>query len=127
MERILWILSKFSFRVIVILLAIADYLVCNLLYQSGELTPLLVKYKWLFILLGILLLCLCVACGIMGGTLGYKYVEMGRSRRWHYVSNTYQRKDDRLRNTLYWAGKFACFPVIIAQILMLALVLTYLL
>lgn len=125
MERILWLLSKVSFKVIVLLLAIADYYACDLFFTAKTLDTLIIQHKWLLIILGCILIVAIAFCGVKGGILGYKYVEMGRSRRWHYRSNEYEQKDDRLRSTLYWAGKFACIPIIIAQICFLAFVISF--
>lgn len=127
MERTLWILSKFSFRITVVLLGLVDFYAYSCMYETGEITTLIARYKWLLLLLCIIVLISCIVCSIYGGKLGYKYVEMGRSRRWHYKATEYEQKDSRLRNTLYWAGKFALIPIIITQILILAFALTLIL
>lgn len=125
MERTIWLLSYIPARALVIILGVCDYVVCKLFYQAGILTKLFAQYKYIFILLGVIVLISCIACAVKGGKIGYNYVEMGRSRRWHYRANEYQRKDDHLSNTIYWAGKFACFPIIIVLLIILIIGIIY--
>ena len=125
MERTLWILSHFSSRLAVLVLGFCDYYIYQFLHKNGVIDYLLENHKILIIIVVILVILACILSGIRGGLLGYKYVEMGRSRRWHYRANEYQRKDDHLNNTLYWAGKFACFPLIVVLFIFFILGIVY--
>ena len=73
----------------------------------------------------IIIVCICailtmsISMAIWGGKLGYKYVEMTRSRRWHYRATTYNKFDSEFSNTMYWAGKLAGIPILIGLFVIL--------
>ena len=65
------------------------------------------------------ILIMSVGMAIWGGRLGYKYVEMTRSRRWHFRATTYNKFDSEFSNTMYWACKLAGIPILIGLFVIL--------
>ena len=118
MERIVWLLTFIPARVILILLVCFDFYILDSVDEELIKNSIWSNQDFLITLAAIVCAAM-LCCAIVGGKIGYKYVEMGRSRRWHYRATKYDDYNDQLHNALYWAGKFACFPVIVALIVFL--------
>lgn len=117
MERFLWIISYFPVRINLFLFAVADYLILKPLYQRGVLMEFWNAKKYIIIVCICAILTMSISMAIWGGKLGYKYVEMTRSRRWHYRATTYNKFDSEFSNTMYWAGKMAGFPILLGLLI----------
>lgn len=119
MDGFLWLISHFSCRLTVVLLSIPDLLWLYGLYNTGKLRPYVSAHIPLLITISIIMLLLSITFAIIGGKAGYEYVDMERSRRWLYRSTAFSRGDNTFMNVLYWACKFALFPIIIALLAIL--------
>lgn len=117
MEKFLWLISHFPCRVAVIILGVPDVLWLLALYDAGKLKPYIDAHFSLLVLIGFITLLLSVVLAIIGGIVGYNYVEMGRSRFWLYRSTAFSRGDNTFENVVYWAGKFSLLPIIIVLLL----------
>ena len=93
MERLLWILTYVPARILV--------------FIWGK------EHTAIMLIVAICIVLISVSFAIIGGKLGYKYVELQRSRQWHYRNTPYAGRSNKFENTLYWAGKFAFLPIII--------------
>lgn len=126
MERFIWLLTFVPASMLMVITGGIDLYLLMLLQEKGILENSILNNTTFLATISSIVLILVVVSAIIGGKIGFKYVEMGRSRRWHYHANKYDDYNDQLRNTLLWAGKFACFPVIAAFILVMACELYYL-
>lgn len=127
MERFLWLLTYIPARVLVFLLAIGDffaYAIMDLEYHIGE---WVIKHTtYVYVIITLIVIC-SIILAIIGGRLGYQYVELQRSRHWHYRATSYEGHSDRLNNTLYWAGKFFLIPIILVMLVFFIVGCVYLL
>lgn len=123
MERFLWFISHFSARILVVVLLIPTIIWFLILNESEVLVPYIASHRILLISVSSIILIISLFFGFLGGKVGYKYVNMGRSRRWQYTSTTFSRNDNTFMNILYWGGKFALIPIIIV-LLILAIIAT---
>lgn len=113
MDGFLWLISHFSCRLTVVLLSIPDLLWIYGLYNTGKLRPYVNAHIPLLVTIGITTIILSIFFAILGGKAGYEYVNMERSRRWLYRSTAFSRGDKTFMNVMYWACKFALFPIIL--------------
>lgn len=111
MNNLLWIFSHIPVRIIIIILSIFDYSLLVHLEKKGVLIPFYASHRILLITIIVVTLASSIYLAIIGGKAGQKYVEMGRSRHWHYRSTDLTKKDNTFRNILYWACKFAALPL----------------
>ena len=126
MERIIWLLTYVHASMLLIVTGGIDFYLLSILREKGILENSILSNTTYLAAIVIIVLVLAIVFAIIGGIIGFKYVEMGRSRRWHYRANKYDDYNDQLRNTLYWAAKFACFPIVIALVFFMACELYYL-
>ena len=126
MERILWLLTYVHASLLLVITGGIDFYLLTILQEKGILEISILSNTSFLVTIAIIVLFLVLIFAIIGGRIGFKYVEMGRSRRWHYRANKYDDYNDQLRNTLMWAAKFACFPVIIGLVFFMACELYYL-
>ena len=115
MERFLWILTYVPARILVICLAVGDFFAYALMDPEYHIGDWLATHATLVcVIIAILLIC-SIVLAVIGGKLGYKYVELQRSRHWHYRATPNAGRSNKLDNTLYWAGKFSLFPLILVM------------
>ena len=126
MERIIWLLTYVHASMLLVIFGGIDFYLLTILQEKGVLESSILSNTSFLTTIATIVLILAIVFAILGGRIGYKYVEMGRSRRWHYRANKYDDYNDQLRNTLHWAGKFACFPIILGLVLIMACELFYL-
>lgn len=126
MERIIWLLTFVPASMLLVITGGIDFYLLTVLQEKGLLENSILNNHSFLVTVAIIVLVAAIVFAIIGGRIGFKYVEMGRSRRWHYRANKYDDYNDQLRNTLLWAGKFACFPIVAALILVMACELYYL-
>lgn len=126
MERIIWLLTYVHASFLLVVTGGIDFYLLTILQEKGAFENSILSDTTFLASITIIALILALIFAIIGGNIGFKYVEMGRSRRWHYRANKYDDYNDQLRNTLLWAGKFACFPIVAALILVMACELYYL-
>lgn len=119
MDTFLWIISHFSCRLLVILLGIPDTICVLILHDEGKLVPYINTHIPLLVTLGTITLISSITLAVIGGRAGYDYVEMGRSRFWHYRNTSYSRGDSTFKNVLYWAGKMAMLPIVLVLLIIL--------
>jgi hypothetical protein len=113
MERLLWILTYVPARILVFILAIGDFFAYGILDSSYKISIWGKEHTTIMLIVAICIVLISVSFAIIGGKLGYKYVELQRSRQWHYRNTPYAGYSNKFENTLYWAGKFALLPIII--------------
>lgn len=113
MERLLWILTYVPARILVFILAIGDFFAYGILDSSYKISIWGKEHTTIMLIVAICIVLISVSFTIIGGKLGYKYVELQRSRQWHYRNTPYAGRSNKFENTLYWAGKFALLPIII--------------
>lgn len=119
MEHLIWLLTFIPSRILLPILVVADYLLLLMLEGEGILANT-VLYNTNFLAITITIFIFAsIVFAIIGGVVGYKYVEMGRSRRWHYRANKFDDYNGKLVSILYWACKFACIPIIWILIVLL--------
>ncbi len=111
MERFLWLLTYFPARASVLCLAFGDFFALSLIESEYDLANWVTNHTLLFYVIIAMTIICSIAFAIVGGKLGYKYVELQRSRHWHYRATSYAARSNRLHNTFYWAGKFALIPI----------------
>lgn len=112
MERLIWLLTFIPSRILLPILVVADFLLLVMLEEEGILVnTVLCNTNFLAITITFFIFA-SIAFAVIGGVVGYKYVEMGRSRRWHYRANKFDDYNGKLVSILYWACKFACIPII---------------
>ncbi len=126
MERIIWLLTFVPASMLLVITGGIDFYLLTVLQEKGLLENSILSNHSFLVTVAIIVLVAAIVFAIIGGRIGFKYVEMGRSRRWHYRANKYDDYNDQLRNTFIWAGKFACFPIIAGFILVMACELYYL-
>lgn len=126
MERIIWLLTFVPATMLLVITGGIDFYLLTVLQEKGLLENSILSNSSFLVTIAIIVLVAAIVFAVIGGRIGFKYVEMGRSRRWHYRANKYDDYNDQLRNTFIWAGKFACFPIIAAFILIMACELYYL-
>ena len=126
MERILWLLAYIHASMLLVVTGGIDFYFFTILQERGKLEHTILCNSTFLTATVIVILTLAIVFAIIGGKIGFKYVEMGRSRRWQYCANKYDDYNDQLRNTLHWAGKFACFPIILGLVFIMACELFYL-
>lgn len=119
MEKIVWLLSFVPARICVFLLGGANiYLIDKLISAGIFQNSIFYNTKFDCYLAGFLSL-LCAIFAFIGGNIGLKYIEIYRSRSWHFRSSKFNDYNGRIKNYFYWAAKFACFPIIIFFIILL--------
>ena len=121
MERFIWLLTFVPARLLLVVIGTIDFYLYSSLCDKGLLENTILCCLEHNKRIIIITLIISTICAIVGAVLGYKYVEMGRSRRWHYHATKYDDYNNQLHNTLYWAGKFALLPII----LLLLIIFTY--
>ena len=126
MERIIWLLTFVPASMLLVITGGIDFYLMTVMQEKGVLENSILNNNSFLVTIAIITFVTSIVFAIIGGRIGFKYVEMGRSRRWHYRANKFDDYNDQLRNTLHWAGKFACFPVIIVFVLVMACELYYL-
>lgn len=126
MERIIWLLTYVPATMLLVATGGIDFYLLTILQEKGVLENSILSNTTFLTAIAIIVIILAIVFAIIGGRIGFKYVEMGRSRRWHYRANKYDDYNDELRNTLHWAGKFACFPIILGFVVVMACELYYL-
>lgn len=126
MERIIWLLTYIPASMLLVVTGGIDIYLLTLLQEKGILEQTIISNTTFLAAIAVIVLIAAIIFAVIGGKIGFKYVEMGRSRRWHYRANKYDDYNDQLRNTLMWAAKFACFPIIIGLVFFMACELYYL-
>lgn len=126
MERLIWLLTYIPASMLLIVTGGIDIYLLTILQKKGVLENSIFNNTTFLVAVAIIVLVAVLIFAVIGGKIGFKYVEMRRSRRWHYRANKYDDYNDQLRNTLIWAAKFACFPIIIAFVMLMACELYYL-
>ena len=127
MERVIWLLTFIPCRVLLVLLGVVDYYLFVELHSEGLLQDTIFLNTTFLAVVATVVIVASILCIIIGGKIGHEYVEMGRSRRWHYRANKFDDFNSQLRNAIYWSIKFACFPIILTLVLFLVGGLTYIL
>lgn len=113
MDKFLWLISHFSARVAVCVLSVPIIVWALLLNDAGKLMPLIESNLYILCSVIVVMFATSIISAYIGGKAGYKYVEMGRSRKWEYRNTPFSRGDNLFRNVLYWACKFALLPIIV--------------
>ena len=126
MERIIWLLTFVPASMLLVVTGGIDFYLLTVMQEKGILENSILGNTSFLVSVAVIVLVAAIVFAVIGGRIGFKYVEMGRSRRWHYRANKYDDYNDQLRNTFIWAGKFACFPIIAGFILVMACELYYL-
>jgi hypothetical protein len=126
MERIIWLLTFVPASMLLVVTGGIDFYLLTVMQEKGILENSILGNTSFLVTIAVIVLIAAIVFAVIGGRIGFKYVEMGRSRRWHYRANKYDDYNDQLRNTFIWAGKFACFPIIAGFILVMACELYYL-
>ena len=126
MERIIWLLTFVPASMLLVVTGGIDIYLLTVMQEKDVLENSILSNTSFLVTIAIIVLVAAIVFAISGGRIGFKCVEMGRSRRWHYRANKFDDYNDQLRNTFLWAGKFACFPIIVALILVMACELYYL-
>ena len=102
-----------------------DFYLLTILQEKGVLEKSILSDTSFLAIVAIIVLILAFTFAVIGWKIGWNYVEMGRSRRWHYRANKFDDYNDQLRNSIHWAGKFACFPIIFGLVFIMACELYY--
>lgn len=119
MKCLLWLLTFIPSRILLPVLGALDFLLFISMSEEGLLeNTVLLNVNFLAIVATVFLFA-SIAFAVIGGVVGYKYVEMERSRRWHYRANKYDDYNGKLNSIFYWACKFFCIPIIWALIMLL--------
>ena len=119
MEKIIWLLTFFPARISVGVLSITNMMLFSSLQERGILQKsLLGNTVFEYVFGGIVSTC-CIVFAILGGKIGCDYIEMFRSRSWHYHKSRFNDYNEKAKNIIYWAGKFACIPIVIALLIVL--------
>jgi ABC-type transport system involved in multi-copper enzyme maturation permease subunit len=100
-------------------LAVGDFFAYGILESSYKISIWVSEHTTIMFILTSCIALISIVFAIIGGKLGYKYVELQRSRLWHYRNTPYAGYSNKFENTLYWAGKFALFPIIIVMFIFL--------
>lgn len=125
MERIIWLLTYVHASMLLVITGGIDFYLLTVLQEKGVLENSILSDTTFLSTLAIIVLILAFVFAIIGWKIGWDYVEMGRSRRWHYRANKYDDYNDQLRNSIHWAGKFTCFPIILGLVFIMACELYY--
>lgn len=120
MELIIWLLTFIPCTVLLLAAGGVDLYLLSILDERGILADTMLSNTNFLYAAAIIVSIVAIICGVIGWRVGLKYVEMGRSRRWHYRATKYDDYSDQLHNAVHWAGKFACLPFILALILLMA-------
>lgn len=123
MERLIWLLSYIPVRVNIFLFGGVDAVALYLLYGSERRENSLLFNRAFLIALFVVILLLFIVMAIVGWHIGRKYVEMGRSRHWHYRATQFSLFNNELSNIMYWTCKMACFPIMICTWIVFAYLL----
>lgn len=126
MDTFLWLISHFSARIAVCVLGVLDAFGLFFFYDKGRLMPFVKDNIPLLLSLTSVTILVSLIFAYWGGKAGYDYKYMGRSRRWEYINTDFSRMDNTFMNIMYWACKFALFPVIIVLFILLITEVVYL-
>ena len=121
----MWFISHFSARIIVCILGVIDAFGMFVFYCEGSLIPYVKSHIPLLISIVCVTILISLLLSFLGGKAGYDYRDMGRSRRWEYVHTDFSRGDNTFLNVIYWACKFALFPVIAMLVILLIIEVIY--
>ena len=125
MERIIWLLTYVPATILLVATGGIDFYLLSILQEKGVLEKSILSDTSFLAIVAIVVLILAFTFAVIGWNIGWDYVEMGRSRRWHYRANKFDDYNDQLRNSIHWAGKFACFPIILGLVFIMACELFY--
>lgn len=125
MERIIWLLTYVPATMLLLATGGIDFYLLTILQEKGVLEKSILSDTSFLAIVAIIVLILALTFAVIGWKIGWNYVEMGRSRRWHYRANKFDDYNDQLRNSIHWAGKFACFPIILGLVFIMACELYY--
>ena len=113
MQRLIWLLSFIPVRINIFLFGGVDAFALYLLYGSDIMNNSLFFNRAFLIAMFVVLLILFIVMAVVGWRIGREYVEMGRSRQWHYRATQFSRFNNEFSNIMYWTGKMACLPIMI--------------
>ncbi len=125
MEKLIWLLTFFHARVLFVSISIVNAVLLADLHQKGILQESILSNSYFALIVGTISVVVCIVSAIVGGKIGYNYVEMFRSKFWHYHSTKYSDINSKARNVIYWACKFACITLIFIEFLLLLLILSW--
>ena len=125
MEKLIWLLSFIPARIVLAIISLINVILFENIYQRGILQGSLFSNST-FILIAVSISTIaCIVSAIVGGKIGYNYVEMFRSKHWHYHSTRFYDISTKVKNMIYWAGKFACISLILIESLLLLFVIIF--
>lgn len=125
MERIIWLLTFVPASMLLVVTGGIDFYLLTVMQENGVLENSILSNTSFLVTIAIIVLVASIVFAVIGWKIGWDYVEMGRSRRWHYRANKFDDYNDQLRNSIHWAGKFACFPIILGLVFIMACELYY--